>query len=460
MTRPAAASILYDTGQPTGATRRLLLVSASFPPHAIVGATRWEQFGTRLTADGWAVDVIMEQPGPDVIVDWSRVQALPPGIRAIAISPGEPIAQRLYISGKRAIRGDDKESRMTTSINDASARASGSPSAEPSLRDRYRYWLSGARARRWISAAVSAAKSHVTSPPDIVVSSGPPHLAHLAGAQITAAIGRPHVIDLRDPWDSDLARWGNPRVALPTADDELRLMRSAAHTIANTSAAERLLRERAPWLGSTVSTILNGSDLAIQPAADRNAPFVAVHTGTIFSSRDPRPFLRAARSFIAESAVSPEQWQVVFMGHAAIIGGVPLPTLVEEHHLSAHFTFLPLSCRKDAHDLMRRARLLLAFPGLPTQVPFKIYEYASFSAWLLAMVGRVSAPADLLAGTSALVTDGDDQAAIKTALLETWNRHCRGEVPVAAGADGRFLRERQYERLTGVLDRLTRSVRG
>ncbi|MCU0647921.1 MAG: hypothetical protein MUF00_07990 [Gemmatimonadaceae bacterium] len=445
------SDVLYDTGSLPGAANRLLLVSAAFPPHAVVGATRWEQFATRLVADGLAVDVICERPGPGDLVDYSRVEGLPPGIRVIAIAPGEPLLQRAYVRAKRLLHGDTGSTLQSTEIQSSPAATGAQSVQQPDLRERYHYWLSGARAHRWIRAAANAARAHVTAAPDAIVSSGPPHLGHIAGREIAAAFQRPHIIDLRDPWESDLAKWGSPARAVPSAADELSLMKTAAHTIANTPAAEELLLARAPWAADKVSTILNGSDLAIRAPASDRTPFLAVHTGTLHLSRDPRPFLRAARAFVQQAAVAPADWRVVFMGHPAVIAGVPMPRLVEEHGLGTYFDFRPPAPRAEAQALMQRAHMLLAFPGLPTQVPYKIYEYTSFSAWLLAMVGLGSAPATLLAGTSAIVTDGDDEPAILRALHDTWARHGRGEVPTAAGQDGRFLRERQYERLRALL---------
>ncbi|MCU0624464.1 MAG: hypothetical protein MUF53_11480, partial [Gemmatimonadaceae bacterium] len=239
---------------------------------------------------------------------------------------------------------------------------------------------------------------------------------------------------------------------VPSIPDELQLLRDATMTIANTPAAERLLLEREPMAAGKTCTIMNGSDVPVETEAPHGGPFALVHTGTVFSSRDPRPFLRAARAFVDRTGVTPDAWHVTFMGPPVRIAGQALPALVEEMGLGRHFTFLPPGTRAEAHELSRRARMLIAFPGLPTQVPYKIFEYSSFPAWLLAMVGRDSAPADILAGTSAYVTDGDDVPAIADALHHAWKRHLDGERPVAAGADGRFLREKQYERLVALFD--------
>src|SRR5438105_1518731 len=35
---------------------------------------------------------------------------------------------------------------------------------------------------------------------DAVVSSGPPHMAHEGARQVAKAVGRPLIIDFRDPW--------------------------------------------------------------------------------------------------------------------------------------------------------------------------------------------------------------------------------------------------------------------
>ncbi|MCU0636840.1 MAG: hypothetical protein MUE41_18375, partial [Gemmatimonadaceae bacterium] len=180
----------------------MLLVSAAFPPHAIVGATRWEQFSARLVRDGWGVDVVCEQDLRNTALDWSRARALPPGIRVYGMQPGEPAVQRAYISIRRATTRDHALRGATMEVNSAHA----APSRGADIRARYLGWLAQARGTRWVRAAIETAAHCVADAPQLVVSSGPPHVAHLAGRAIARTRGVPHVIDMRDPWASDLSR--------------------------------------------------------------------------------------------------------------------------------------------------------------------------------------------------------------------------------------------------------------
>jgi hypothetical protein len=450
---------LYDTGDAPRATRRLLLVSAAFPPHSIVGTARWEQFAIKLVETGWRVDVIMDEPGALGPVDWDRVRSLPPGIRAFTVARAEPVIHRAYLAAKRVAQRSRPATATATAGSDGATDASQTlhdGGAAPSIRERYRVWLSGVRAQQWVSASAKCAET-ITESVAVVVSSGPPHTAHVAAHRIAAARNIPHVVDLRDPWEGDSAAAGATGAHPLGPNSERAIVHDAALVIANTPQFAQVLRGRFPSVASRVDTIINGADLPVQSPVPRTAttPFRITHTGTLYLDRDPRPFFRATRMLIDRHRLTPQTCRVVFMGHPARVDGRSMEELLGESGLAEFADLLPFGTRSEAHAVMRDAAVLVAFQGSqPHQIPFKVFEYASFPAWLLALVGTDTATSSVLEGSTALVTEIDDVPAIEQALDTAYRSFMRGEVAVPVNADGRLSRQKQFELLSAHLDRL------
>jgi hypothetical protein len=73
---------------------------------------------------------------------------------------------------------------------------------------------------------------------------------------------------------------------------------------------------------------------------------------------------------------------------------------------------------------------------------------------VLALVGSESATADILLGSTAIVLDIDDVEGIARSIEECYLRFIQGDLPRAAGYDGRFSRARQAELLIGAFRKL------
>ena len=71
-------------------SRRILLLTATYPPRTEVGAARWEGFTPYLASAGWGLDAVIEQPPDTEHADWGRLARLPADVRVVAIEPGNP----------------------------------------------------------------------------------------------------------------------------------------------------------------------------------------------------------------------------------------------------------------------------------------------------------------------------------------------------------------------------------
>lgn len=436
---------------------RLLLVSRQYPPSAEIGAARWEAFTRPLVAAGYGLDVIMSHPSELGRLDESRIAALPAQVRVFAAAAGEGIITRTLLHLSSLVQ--HRRLRSPGGHGDAPSEVLSGDSAtgEVTVRDTARAMIATARQRSWIRSAIAAAEAIVSDKHCAVLCSGPPHEAYVVAASIARRFGLPLIVDFRDPWRSEVNRLV-PLKSLTRdplrASQEESVLAQAAAILVNTPAAGRVLTQRFPSCADRVHVLPNGSDLPVEARPPRVAPgpFRLVHTGTLYWGRDPRPFLKAVASVCARLELAPSDLELVFMGADAVINGRPLKEWAADAGLGAHFVQLPFGTREAAQQLLRTATMTVAFQGpSPTQIPAKIYEYASFNAWMLALCGVESATAEALEGSGAIISDLDDVRTIEQAICTSLTAFRAGELPAAVNADGRFSRERHSARLVALL---------
>jgi hypothetical protein len=85
-------------------------------------------------------------------------------------------------------------------------------------------------------------------------------------------------------------------------------------------------------------------------------------------------------------------------------------------------------------------------------IPSKIYEYAEYAAWMLAISDSASATGRLLSDSGADLVPPGSSDAIFSALDRRYRQFAEGERPRALAEDPRFHRSAQAERLAEALD--------
>ena len=455
---PAGATILPREIEPgaEASSRRLLLLTTSYPPRSEVGAARWEGFTPFLVAAHWGVDAVIEQPPATERPDWERLSRLPADVRVVAIAPRRVWWHEALMRLRAPFKPNGGHQGAHHTVDDYAA----SPAtARLGMREAFDSAVKVSLSRQGIVAFERAANAFADERHRVVVSSGPPHYVHVAASRVARRLRVPHVVDLRDPWGS-VKPLGRGERFLP--DPQLRYLEAAtleraSLIITNTAAAEQALAERFPALRDRIRCMPNGSDLEPEAPSSRPRPplFQIAHCGSLYLDRDPRPFLRAVGQVRETLALGPRELRVVFMGTPASVAGRSLTDLANEEGLDGVFEERPSGTRDEARQLLRESSMAVAFQGeTRTQVPAKVFEYVAFPVWLLALVGSESATADVLADSGAIVLDIDDQAGAERAIETCYRRYHAGESARPVGHDGRFSRARQAERLIAELQEL------
>ncbi len=291
--RPSAEAVIR-TKRPVSSfstPRRLLVITYHFPPDGAVGGLRWAGLSKYLARRGWDIHVITAADQKD------RPQV--PGVTVHHCPRSRTIndVYKDWVTGRRARMSAAAPAAAAAKGASQPVAASGGECAprNESIRERTRRTLGAAiafpdYARGWVFRAAALAQSLQTSVTfDVVVSSGPPHSAHIAG--VLACFGRhsTYVADLRDPWSPTAgaqalnnSRW----MGATLAGLERIVFARANRVIVNTPEFAGVLRTTKPALAVSIHSQWH----RYRPAAAARAAFRASHH---LVSRNPVPRTRS-----------------------------------------------------------------------------------------------------------------------------------------------------------------------
>ncbi len=344
--------------------KRLLVISYHCPPDGAVGGLRWAGFAKYLVRMGWEVHFLTASPATE------------PGLRDgfhVHVCRRSRTLLDLYGSVARWIRSLRPSPGGAAAAGGGTTFLDGGP---PTLRRTVAslLWFPDA-SRGWtLKAIVCARRLMRRMQPDVVVTSGPPHTAHVVGAWATARLGIPMLADFRDPWIFD---WHATDVERRLARAlQRRVFRVAREIIANTQELTEELRAQYP--GLRVTWMRNGVDRELLPPRSR-APgrgLTIVHAGNLYWKRSLGPVLRAFRVFLdRHPGVGPAEGRIRIAGLVEPRHASELEDEMRETGLAPFVERLGVLPRPEALRLAAAssASLVLA-QDQARQVPAKLYE--------------------------------------------------------------------------------------
>jgi hypothetical protein len=473
MTRPPPARLVFRQPEDGVLRQRLLLLTHHFPPSEAVGAIRWHKFAALLGRDGWTFDIVSAAPPGTA---GAFPDDLPPGTRIWHCEFGHSLAERAENAMLAVYR------RAKSAATSRTGAAAGRPAAGAVVRaegvhaEDVRWNLTSPRGwvRLWFtlrdrSASAAGARQvergalHVADRERhrAIITSGPPHFWHVGGSRAARTVGLPLVIDLRDPWGvTDLVHeyFATPSWIAASSRDERRAVERADLVVANTATLREALALRYPNAANRIITVMNGIDDDPTPAGAAGPTFTIGYAGTIYFGRDPRPLFAGAARVVTELQLTPEEFQIRFIGDATHYGGVPLQALARQAGLESHVGVGGRVSRSEAHRFLAACHMLVSLPwedGLT--IPAKLFEYMRFPAWLLVFADPGSAMDLVLRGHDADVVGNADVAGVAAAIRRRYRQFRGGERPAPLTADSALSREAQAAVLLSAIEHLRRS---
>lgn len=404
--RPASGRTGASALPPASSTprRRLLIITYHFPPDGAVGGLRWGSLAKYLQRLGWDVCVLTAaagstSDGPDgpVVCRCPRARTIIDRYRELLLRRG------------RDVNGEAATVRRRSPLRAELV-------AALSLPDESRGWA--LRAARRARALIRSFR------PDVVVSSGPPHSAHLVARLATARSGIRWLVDLRDPWPhmvSQAEQWDSvhgtalARLFMPRV--ERAVMAAADGVLANTQLLANRLAGCYP--DTAVVWVRNGFDPERLPpqAVEPHDGLLISYVGTLYGNRSLDVALEALRRYIDRRSAPPGAVRLQVVGDAEEPHRAQLRRAVSELRLDAYVVLRGPLPGSEALQLVRRSDLALVLAqGQDLQVPAKIYECIGMGIPTLVLAEDGSATAREAAWLGALVVEPHDADAMTDAL--------------------------------------------
>ncbi len=463
----AAEPTPFFSTAPSPGADRLLLVGYHFPPDPVVGALRWQKLAALIAERGWGLDVLTQDPATLAARDDSRLADLPPGVRVFGVTPRRLVRDRALLALWRWYRrarpspagrpdgaGAGQTGGGSRPVSIVRSGLRWTPREPRDLLRAYFAWMDYARTGAWarraanLGIALAGARRPVAA-----VSSGPPHFAtHEAARRIARGTGAPLVLDFRDPWSfmTDQPEGTASPVWWHLAErHEGRAVAGAGLVVTSTEQHLRALQRRYPAQRDRMMVVYNGYDEEPLPRSRRGRRFTIAYAGSIYMTRDPRPLFRAVARLVASRALTVDDLGVEFMGHVQEFEGRSMESIAADEGVGSFVRVFPTRPRGEALQFQADAHVLVSLPqDSALTIPAKIFEYARFPAWVLALGGPDSASASMVRELGGDAVSYGDTDGIAAALARRYDQHAAGETPrpLAAGAPG-YSRRAQGQRL-------------
>lgn len=431
----------------------VLIVTYYFPPSGGPGVQRTLKFVRYLREFGFEPAVLTVQAGAYPSHDEGLWADVPGGVEVVRTAAPDPFALYGRLTGRSRA-----EAVTVGDVGRPAGRAQ-----RLATWARANVFLPDARVG-WVPFARRAARRLIrTRGIGHVVTSGPPHSAHLIGLGVQRAGGRRvrWLADFRDPWTGINFYDDLPMSALARALDrrlERRVLRRADAVVTVSPTWAETLRARGDLPAGRVAVVHNGFDEA-DFAAVRAAPsadvFEIAHVGSLYGTRNPEA-LWAALGRLRREGRTPAL-------RVRLVGRVDAraEASVDTHGLRDVVLVEPYVPHAEAVRRMASAALLLLsiepFRNEAGMITGKLYEYLASGRPVLALGAPEGDAAGLLRETrgGALFArdDIDGMATYIAAHYDAWasGHPCAGARPEAIAP---YSRRVQTSRLAEVLRRL------
>ena len=373
--------------------RRLLVITYHFPPDGAIGGQRWAGLSKYLARLGWEVHVITASPpGPE------RDN---PGIHR-HFRHRRRTLDDLYkaLVGRFRHASSDTGRQLTPAIPDRRRRSSLLRTLAVARRVGRSSMYLPDHARGWVGRAAGGARSLLRERKfDVVLTSGPPHSVHFAGALATRGRDAKFWIDMRDPWsmmhEMNLPEdWFNGAERFFLRRLERLVLPRAARVIVNTREFASALRADEPELD--VVWFPNGVDLEQLPARELSnvEQCSMAYVGTLYANRNLSSVFAAMRALLRDRP------EAVARLKLNVAGPLESPHREQMHDdivaagLTSQVSIHGVLPRAQALELLSRSHLALVLAqDQPMCVPAKLYESVGLGVPTLVIAEEASAAA-------------------------------------------------------------------
>src|SRR5258706_2901532 len=399
--------------------KKVLIITYYWPPAGGIAVVRWVKFVKYFRENGWEPIIFTVSNGSYPLTDASLEKDVPENMQVIKLPIWEP--HQLYRIFAR--------NKSSSGLADIKPRHRASLIEKLSNWIRSNFFIPDARAF-WIKPSIKFLTKYLAANPvDVVVSTGPPHSAHVIGLGLKKKLRLPWLADFRDPWTTMdyykellLTSWANEKHHRL----ELEVLKTADKVIVVGNGMKKEFEENSD---RKVDVVTNGFDeddfLKENPTLDEY--FSIVHIGTFFSRINPNNLWQALAELNSENHPLISKLKIKLMGRVDPL----IVKSIYDSGLEEFLTLNPIQPHQEAVRQMRKAQVLLLciFEQTKFVVTGKLFEYLACKRSILC-VGPIDGDAAAVvketgAGMSFSFAD---KIGIKEHLIDLYRKFENGEL--------------------------------
>jgi glycosyltransferase involved in cell wall biosynthesis len=401
--------------------KKVLIISYYFPPMGMGGVQRVTKFVRYLPDFGWEPVVLTVRD----VVYYARDDSLlneVRGRRVIRTDSLDPLRILWEISKRKKKGGTNERGNERLPFFEKFNRILSSWICVP---DSKVLWLPFL-----IMAAGRFLRSHDV---DLILTTSPPHSAHLAGLWLKRKTGLPWVVDFRDNWFGDISEKSPTRV-------HRLLNRWMAHRVARSAdcvvtVSEPITNDLALQSGRASEdciTLPNGYDKSDFEGI-RSLPaekFTITYCGTLSPVLNPKVFLRAVADAVRTRPDLKKRLCIRFVGTAL---GIDLSGIVHRYGLKGVVECVGyVHHRESIRYLMNSDMLFLTIRGDMGEgmITGKIFEYLASGKPILAEIPKGEAEKLILNYARGVVVPPADEMGMTAQILRAFALWERGDLKV------------------------------
>jgi glycosyltransferase involved in cell wall biosynthesis len=349
-------------------SKKVLIFTYYWPPAGGVAVQRFLKFSKFLPEFGWEPIIITVADGSYPYYDESLLKEVAPATRVYRTKTFEPFELYNLLRGKKG---------KTVPLVNISSNGKKTFFQRITEYVRANFFVPDAR-RGWVPHAVEQAQKILRSEKiDAIITTGPPHSAHLIGLKLKAKFGVNWIADFRDPWTGIIYNDMLPRteaIRKKDRDLETTVLKTADRVVVISPGMKEQFEDRA----ANISVIFNGYD------EDNFLPVnlpASVDNGTVFTIRYIGNLKDTQNTINLWKAIAELRRSANAKIKLEFTGSVDreIKNTIAEAGIGDITAYCPFTDQQSAINLTRSASLLLfAIFNLPNTrlvVTGKIFEY-------------------------------------------------------------------------------------
>ncbi len=422
---------------------KALIITYYWPPAGGSGVQRWLKFVKYLRDFDIEPVVYTVQDPVYAITDVNLQNDIPDGIEVIQQPIWEP-------NNLMSLFGNKKKKTSAGFLNP-------NPSFIGKVAQyiRANYFIPDAR-KFWIKPSVTYLTNYLKKNKiDVVITTGPPHSAHLIGLKLKEKLNIKWVADFRDPW-TDIDYFHQLPLTKKAINKhqflESAVLKKADHVLVVGETMARNFRK----ISNRVSVISNGYDTFTSKSNEGlDATFSLVHIGLMNSDRNHQILWQSLRALCDENADFKNDLRLKFIGTIAD----DVVQDIQKYQLTNNTELISYVPHNEVLQYQQSAQvLLLAVNNVPSAkgiITGKIFEYLQANRPILA-IGPIDGDLnEIIKNTETGVVVGfNDLNKLKKEILKLYTRFKNSNLKVNPQSIEQYHRKVLTEKLAGVINEL------